>query len=847
MGSKKSDTIKASEADVFQAKGNDVKDIQLRFSTIRCGISPPRGPNGRSRLRNDVYREIFLKIAHSIGAYRHVVSLVANQIILYDQDLVCSQGGWQMFYYRVWTAVDAVCNNLPTRNCTEYYNKVINAVREALQKASEKKHLDCMPKAVNWAFRQQEAVTMATQTKEYLETFPHRVRRKLAVEIASACSSMLQKDVDTLATRSCTYVFCYKSMSSKKRDEIFDDMSHVEPEDKEKVLRIADDERRSMDDLVKDDDTIPPTTTVNQKRTSWFPSLMKQESHKLLVHMIRISTWSEKWLERHFEASTLSLPIDDDDDEREVKEVVDKSGRKWSKKNLPKPFSVLPICKLQPAMVFFGASEVRAMMEHYVYEEKVGRKKGQKRAREGEIPRTSAAYSSCSAPPVPTNESVEDYFKRRFDGQHFGDIVFDRKSFKGRRGPFVGKNGEPLHDANGTEVPKWRIACFRTDGVSAAITFVSGICEGAFNADNLFKKGYSSIVEPTTKVDLLDPKARGLYYVGQKRNDILPVNKSTMRDVSIRISAVDPGFCKPVHVASVRMDAQDPIADAQHDFVTESELMEQSGRNMRRKAEEERRRVNIEYGEVLRELEKVGRGRKSTSKKFNVYFDTMLHTMKVRQAELVCEARSWLRWKGARRKLRFVGRLCDVFFDRSTLRFKRRERHARLDASLQPGVDVNAQQVDRNNETVSRPTCELRKKEEEQLHKTRLERRSTRSVVFFGDATFGPTMRGHNSIPKKTILAELCHRGPTFLLDEYRTSLCCPCGKDELKTTTGRNRAHKSDGSTCHFLAKHSDRDRDQLASLNMIQCALRAIEGAERPAHLCRSNAPCFTPQKSS
>ena len=120
----------------------------------------------------------------------------------------------------------------------------------------------------------------------------------------------------------------------------------------------------------------------------------------------------------------------------------------------------------------------------------------------------------------------------------------------------------------------------------------------------------------------------------------------------------------------------------------------------------------------------------------------------------------------------------------------------------------------------------------------RKERRLRPTVVFFGDASYGPTMRGHNAIPKKGILRELCHRGLTFLLDEHKTSKMCPCGQDELKTTHGRLRAHKSDGGVCSVLAHSSttDCDRDALASLNMLRCALCALRGKNRPSHLCRS-----------
>ena len=115
-----------------------------------------------------------------------------------------------------------------------------------------------------------------------------------------------------------------------------------------------------------------------------------------------------------------------------------------------------------------------------------------------------------------------------------------------------------------------------------------------------------------------------------------------------------------------------------------------------------------------------------------------------------------------------------------------------------------------------------------------------RTVVFFGDASYGPSMRGHHAIPKKGILRELCHRGLTILLDECKTSKKCPCGHDELKTTANRLRAHKGDGAVCPFRTRLDawSCDRDALASLNMVSCALcalggRTCTGAPLPGHV--------------
>ena len=138
----------------------------------------------------------------------------------------------------------------------------------------------------------------------------------------------------------------------------------------------------------------------------------------------------------------------------------------------------------------------------------------------------------------------------------------------------------------------------------------------------------------------------------------------------------------------------------------------------------------------------------------------------------------------------------------------------------------------------NQPSATASEREElrRRLMEVRRQRRETPTVVFFGDASYGPSMRGHNAIPKKGILRELCHRGLTILLDEYKTSKMCPCGHDELKTTGNRLRAHKSDGAVCPLLTRLDARfcDRDALASLNMVSCALCALGGLTRPEHLC-------------
>ena len=91
-------------------------------------------------------------------------------------------------------------------------------------------------------------------------------------------------------------------------------------------------------------------------------------------------------------------------------------------------------------------------------------------------------------------------------------------------------------------------------------------------------------------------------------------------------------------------------------------------------------------------------------------------------------------------------------------------------------------------------------------------------------------------------------RGLTFLLDEFRTSQQCPCGAGELKNGTNhlcpshpdewqtriRVRVHKTTGDECEVLRQQ--RDRDELATNNMLQAALAATRRKAWPKHLDRN-----------
>lgn len=370
----------------------------------------------------------------------------------------------------------------------------------------------------------------------------------------------------------------------------------------------------------------------------------------------------------------------------------------------------------------------------------------------------------------------------------FGSAIFNMESFKGRRGE--------MHVEGFGMVSKWKVVAFRTDGIRSSITFVSGCCNAAPNAERLLEQGYN-IPLPQGAIDV-NCTTRGLFCLQEGRCDILSTTERP------NICVVDPGFVKPIHVASLSSESTS-VHEASHWWITEEEWMESSGRKRKQEAEMQRRE-GTEYGRALKDMEDVGR-RKSVTSNFIAYCGCMLNSLKVRGKELLSVARRVATWMHKRKMASFVGKVCDKLFGRESLRWQKNTPPEPLSKEKRESLLLS-----------------LRKRKHEAKNPT---------VVFFGDAGFGATMKGHNAIPKKKILRELCHRGLTILLDEYRTSKMCPCGTSELRTTAGRLRGHQTDGSLCPFLC--STCDRDSLAAMNMLQCALCALGGQGRPKHLCR------------
>ena len=86
-----------------------LQNAMERYCTINCGLNPVRNNKQASRLREPALQPIFQRIAKCLGIYRHVVSLVANQIVIDDH--LAANCDWKTFYDRIWSAVEAVIDD----------------------------------------------------------------------------------------------------------------------------------------------------------------------------------------------------------------------------------------------------------------------------------------------------------------------------------------------------------------------------------------------------------------------------------------------------------------------------------------------------------------------------------------------------------------------------------------------------------------------------------------------------------------------------------------------------------------------------------------------------------------
>lgn len=747
------------------------KSDALRYKAVPCGLN--------SILQCDAMQDSFICHSQRIGIFRHVVSLVVNEAFVHDPYIEVTD--WFHFFTQVWSTVEKKMG-IAGRQAHGACGAMVDAFfeRHPIDEATTQLLSSSSPVMM----RQQECNTMQVNTMLHIQQFPRRVRRyaltRLVQIVTSSGYASSSATLLVAATTDC--ILCSHCDFDAKRATLVTAVTRtIDPPQRdvvmEDVLSFVNTERASLGHLVTD------TKTYKTKTSPLWVDVMsvKKTCHQILPHLHRISTMHMQMLKEE----GLDQPrvdddtdADEDDDGESLCESCDESG-KWTRRNRPCPFSILPVCKLQNAMVYYGWTEVKALYANLQTEE--AKRRGVKRQR------------------------IEEP-----DKVDFTATLFNLRRIKG------------VHGATEGGVRKWHLAFFRTNGVQCILTFASGVVTAAHGVAELVDKGYASIKQPKSPVDI-NVEPRGLFRVTQTRCDI----KCDDLTSKLLVRVVDPGQKKPVQeacvVATCPPDAASIAAQATFGHIDATMWKRDSGRSDAEDREIARRAKHKAYANAL-DLLSTCRKRSVDVSTWTQYAGSLMASLLERSAELISVARAHHRWRRARMLQKHLGRVADGLFDRCSLR-----------AGRQPSAPQTPLSIEELQE--------LRAK----MKKAREAKRASgiKNVVFFGDGTFGHR-RGNAPVPKKKMLHELAVRGLTLLLDEYNTSKHCPCGqvlKNENPTTqerreTHRVRVHKTFGDdACDILARRDD--RDELATINMLLIVLRTLRDLPWPTHLLRST-PC-------
>jgi hypothetical protein len=472
----------------------------LRYSSIPCAI--------RKVLHASMLPlvEHFERGARSQGLYRHVVSLVANEIAIESPEAVGRD--IFLFYTQVYSAVDRYVRHAIADRATAPPSKAgavehfdVEVQRFFTRHPVGDGALELLRHQSPVLVRQQECRALATAAHELIEMFPQRLRRFVHAKVVQLA---IESDIPVpTATEMKKIVTCIvDTISLPKSKELLELKDDAVPASMRASLgRFIVAEREALGD---------PADVAKALGN-------KQRHFELLPHLRRISDASLSMLkdlqllpqrEHVMVDSELQdvgecLPCDEEEesDNEEEDEHREDASRVWTRKRRPKSFALLPVAKLQRSMAFYGWTELTNLFRALRTEDKKRRKQVEQRKRKRGEDIPDEAPGASDALEAPAAEFPDPHLIT------FGRQLFNFCKLKGKSAIILRKN------------PKsWELANFRTDGIRAVLTFVSGSAEArcAPHVDMLLKPGYripqpSEPVSPATK--------RGLFRITQTRND----------------------------------------------------------------------------------------------------------------------------------------------------------------------------------------------------------------------------------------------------------------------------------------------------------------------------------------
>ena len=120
-------------------------------------------------------------------------------------------------------------------------------------------------------------------------------------------------------------------------------------------------------------------------------------------------------------------------------------------------------------------------------------------------------------------------------------------------------------------------------------------------------------------------------------------------------------------------------------------------------------------------------------------------------------------------------------------------------------------------------------------------KKEQKHVVLFGNGLFPTGGGGYPCVPRKRFLRYLASKGVVVILDEFRTSKCCPGCHLELEDIEDKKRVRRCQNDqsvTCPLLSddgKAYEADRDVIATVNMAVCSNKLLLNGKRPDYLSR------------
>ena len=501
----------------LQAAKDGAPEGKVRFHTVRCGL--------KKAVRTQAFADLFAHFAAQIGTMRHVVTLVANELVLGEHASIVRD--WFHWYTQVWSAVDYAVD----KSRLGSGNPLIAPVRAILDTHSEL--LDQLrtvaPERCPVLMREQECNALATATKAHLGQFAERLLAVLRVRITQVLWEIVgdaSKAVKaSLAARNTVLSDTDDDLGSRAALERLG----LTAECVDRIRAICVEERERLGPLVMSQD----------KSERWFYVLDKSKRlYEFLPHLRRYSVEMTEVLEREM----LCRP------QEEHEAPHERERRKWNRERKPRPFAILPISPLRPSMVYYGYTEVDALYSNIHKEETA---EYRRRATSKKRKRKHADEASGA-----DEGSADDGAPTRFtpDRVKFAEAILKDLRPEGER-----RDGEWL-PVQGVRTG-WTLINFRTNGVCLTLTFASGTCAHVSG--------------------IREARGKGLY-IGSRRHGhgsryrgegcgTWPVGRAfACSRTDFDVVAVDPGILKPIQCCMVSATAASVCENVSFDSMDEA-------------------------------------------------------------------------------------------------------------------------------------------------------------------------------------------------------------------------------------------------------------------------------------